>query len=220
MDCSTPGFPVLHYLLELAQTHVHGINNAIQASHPLSSPSPPAFHLHLQGRQSNQHRRWPARFTNCPQTPKQIRLLPTLLHGNLEFIRNRRKPRKRTPEIQCDLCLPERCSPETYKYFIETTLWIFSANSTPTEPVSQDGRSVAAITKVTRSTVSLVCLIAGKFFISCCSCWQIRLFSWGLYHVTLACSLGRSNYTFPKLSPQSLPSPPLTQATVIISTGF
>ena len=33
-------------------------------------------------------------------------------------------------------------------------------------------------------TVSLVCLITGKFFISCCSCWQIRLFSWGLHHVT------------------------------------
>ena len=43
MNCSTPGFPVLHYLPELAQTHVHGVNDAIQPSHPLSSPSPPAF---------------------------------------------------------------------------------------------------------------------------------------------------------------------------------
>ena len=44
MDCSTPGFPVHHQLLELAQTHVHCISDAIQTSHPLSSPSP-AFNL-------------------------------------------------------------------------------------------------------------------------------------------------------------------------------
>ena len=43
MDCSTPGFPVLHPLLELAQTHVHQVGDAIQPSHPLSSPSPSAF---------------------------------------------------------------------------------------------------------------------------------------------------------------------------------
>ena len=45
MDCSMPGFPVLHYLLELAQTHVHWVDDAIQPSLPLSSPSPPAFSL-------------------------------------------------------------------------------------------------------------------------------------------------------------------------------
>ena len=50
MDCSTPGFPVHYQLLELAQTHVHQVGNAIQPSHPLSSPSPPAFSLsQLQG---------------------------------------------------------------------------------------------------------------------------------------------------------------------------
>ena len=43
MDCSTPGFPVLHYLLEFTQTHVHGVGDAVQPSHPLSSPSPPAL---------------------------------------------------------------------------------------------------------------------------------------------------------------------------------
>ena len=37
MDCSVPGFPVLHFLLEFAQTHVHWISDAIQPSHPLSS---------------------------------------------------------------------------------------------------------------------------------------------------------------------------------------
>ena len=50
MDCSTPGFPVHHQLLELAQTHVHRVGDAIQPSHPLSSPSSPAFNLsHHQG---------------------------------------------------------------------------------------------------------------------------------------------------------------------------
>ena len=44
MDCSTPAFSVLHYLLEFAQTHVHWVGDAIQPSHPLSSP-PPAFSL-------------------------------------------------------------------------------------------------------------------------------------------------------------------------------
>ena len=39
MDCSTPGFPVHHQLLELAQTHVHQVSDAFQPSHPLWSPS-------------------------------------------------------------------------------------------------------------------------------------------------------------------------------------
>ena len=45
MDCSTPGFPVHHQLPDLAQTHVHWVSDVIQPSHPLSSPSPPAFKL-------------------------------------------------------------------------------------------------------------------------------------------------------------------------------
>ena len=45
MDCSTPGLPVLYYLPKFAQTHVHWVSDAIQPSHPLSSPSPPAFSL-------------------------------------------------------------------------------------------------------------------------------------------------------------------------------
>ena len=45
MNCSTPGFPVHHQLAELAQTHVHRVGDAIQPTHPLSSPSPPALSL-------------------------------------------------------------------------------------------------------------------------------------------------------------------------------
>ena len=45
MDCNKPGFPIHHRLLELAQTHVHQVGDAIQPSHPLSSSFPPAFNL-------------------------------------------------------------------------------------------------------------------------------------------------------------------------------
>ena len=45
MDCSTPGLPVHHQVPDLTQTHVHRVSDAIQPSHPLSCPSPPAFNL-------------------------------------------------------------------------------------------------------------------------------------------------------------------------------
>ena len=59
MDCSTPGFPVLYHLPELAQTHGHQVSDAIQ---PLSSPYPPTFNLSQdQGlfNESVLHIRWP-----------------------------------------------------------------------------------------------------------------------------------------------------------------
>ena len=50
MDCSMPGLPVHHLLPELAQNHVHWVTDSIQPSHPLLSPSPPAFnHSQHQG---------------------------------------------------------------------------------------------------------------------------------------------------------------------------
>ena len=45
MDCSTPGLPVHHQHPEFTQTHVHWVSDAIYTSHPLLSPSPPAFNL-------------------------------------------------------------------------------------------------------------------------------------------------------------------------------
>ena len=45
MDCSRPGLPAHHQLPEFTQTHVNWVGDAIQQSHPLSSPSPPAFNL-------------------------------------------------------------------------------------------------------------------------------------------------------------------------------
>ena len=45
MDCSTPGFPLTHYLPEFAQIHILWVSDAIQLFHPLLSPFPPAFNL-------------------------------------------------------------------------------------------------------------------------------------------------------------------------------
>ena len=45
MNCSTPGFPVLHCLPEFAQTHFHRLSDAIQPSYPLLSPSPSSLNL-------------------------------------------------------------------------------------------------------------------------------------------------------------------------------
>ena len=42
-DCSMPGFPIHYQFPELSQTQVHRVSDAIQTSHPLLSPSPPAF---------------------------------------------------------------------------------------------------------------------------------------------------------------------------------
>ena len=57
-----PRFPLHHSLPELSQTHVHWVGDAIQPSHPLSSPSPPAFNLSQDQGLSNElalHIRWP-----------------------------------------------------------------------------------------------------------------------------------------------------------------
>ena len=62
MDCSMPGLPVLHQLLEFTQTDVHGAGDAIQPSHPLSSTSPPTFSLssiRVFSSESVLHIRWP-----------------------------------------------------------------------------------------------------------------------------------------------------------------
>ena len=62
MDCRTPGLPVHHQLPEFTQTHVHWVSDAIQPSHPLSSPSPPGFNLsriRVFFSESVLHIRWP-----------------------------------------------------------------------------------------------------------------------------------------------------------------
>ena len=61
MDCSMPGLPVHHQLLEFTQTHVHRVVDAIQPSHPLSSPSPPAPNpsIRVYSNESTLCMRWP-----------------------------------------------------------------------------------------------------------------------------------------------------------------
>ena len=62
MNHSTPGLPVHHQLLEFTQAHVHRVSDAIQPSHPLLSPSPPALNLSQHQVFSNEsalHIRWP-----------------------------------------------------------------------------------------------------------------------------------------------------------------
>ena len=76
MDCNTPVFPVHHELLELAQTHVHQVGDAIQPAHPLSSPSP-AFSL-------SQHQGLFQLISSSHQVAKVLELQPQ--HQSLQWI--------------------------------------------------------------------------------------------------------------------------------------
>ena len=67
MHCSMPGFPVHLQLPERAQTHDQGVGDAIQPSHPLSSPSPPAFYL-------SQHQGLVQRVSSSHQVTKVLEL--------------------------------------------------------------------------------------------------------------------------------------------------
>ena len=59
MNRSTPGLPVHHHLPEFTQTHVHRVSEAIQPSHPLSSPSPPTPSIRVFSNESTLRMRWP-----------------------------------------------------------------------------------------------------------------------------------------------------------------
>ena len=69
MDCSTPGFPVYHQFLELAQTLVHRVGDAIQPSHPLSPRSPPTFN-------PSQHQGFSYWVSSLHQVAKVLELQP------------------------------------------------------------------------------------------------------------------------------------------------
>ena len=79
MDCRMPGFPVLHYLLHFAPTHVHWVSDAIQPSHPLLPLSPPALNI-------SQHQSFPMSwlFTSGGQstgTSASASVLPINIQG-------------------------------------------------------------------------------------------------------------------------------------------
>ena len=98
MDCSTPDLPAHHQLLELAQTHVHGIGDAIQPSHPLSSPSPPAFNL-------SQHQGLCQNSVLWIRGPKYWHSSYVMIHmlfmciSSMEQMLNESTSRKRTEEL-------------------------------------------------------------------------------------------------------------------------
>ena len=77
MDCSTPSFPILHQLPELAQTHVYQVGDAIQPSRPLSSSSPPAFNL-------SQHKGLFQWVSSSHQVAKELEL--QLQHQSFQWI--------------------------------------------------------------------------------------------------------------------------------------
>ena len=67
MDCNTPGFPILHYLSDFVQTHVHWVNDASQPSHPLQPTSPLALNL-------SQHQGLVQRIGSSHQVAKVLKL--------------------------------------------------------------------------------------------------------------------------------------------------
>ena len=79
MDSSTPGFPVLHYLLEFVQSHVHWVSDVIQPSYPLLPPASPALNL-------SQHQGFPINqfFASGGQSTgasASVSVLPTTIQG-------------------------------------------------------------------------------------------------------------------------------------------
>ena len=76
---STPGFPVLHNLPEFGQIHIHWVGDAIQPSHTLSPPSPPALHL-------SHHQSLFQRVSSPPQVAKVLEL--QLQHQSFQWIFN------------------------------------------------------------------------------------------------------------------------------------
>ena len=78
MNCSTPGFPVLHHLPELAQTHVHWVSDAIHPSHPLT-PSSSAINLSASGTHPMSRLFWLDEENTGVSTPASI--LTMNIHG-------------------------------------------------------------------------------------------------------------------------------------------
>jgi len=81
MDCSIPGIPVLHQLPELAQTHVHWVGNAIQPSHPLLSPSPPAFNISQHQGLFQWRRKWQPTPVSLPGESHERGAWQAIVHG-------------------------------------------------------------------------------------------------------------------------------------------
>ena len=121
MDCSTPGFPIIHHLQELAQTHIHWVGDAIQPSHSLTFLNPPAFNLSQQrffwkifsvsGNESVL--RWPkvGASASASVLPKNIQnFFPLGLTGLFSLQSNRLSRVFSTPQTKCKPTTSELCS--------------------------------------------------------------------------------------------------------------
>ena len=107
MNRNTPGLPVHHHLPEFTQTHVHWVSDAIQPSHPLSSPSPPALNLsQLPGifqwvsspHQADKVLEFQLQHQSSQWTPRTERILAYLL---LSYSRSYWKPVLSTVSSNC-----------------------------------------------------------------------------------------------------------------------
>ena len=88
MNCSTPGLPVHHQLPEFTQTHVHQVCDAIQPSHPLSSPSPPAPILpsiRVFSNESTLRMRWP-KYWSCSFSIIPSKEIPGLISFRMDWL--------------------------------------------------------------------------------------------------------------------------------------
>ena len=95
MSCSTPGLPVQHQLLEPTQTYVHWVGGAIQPSHPLSSPSPPALSIRVFSNESALCTRWPKYWSFSFNIPSETLNKELIFHWGKKktFIKNNRNPK-------------------------------------------------------------------------------------------------------------------------------
>ena len=126
MDCSTPGFPVLHYLLGVAQPHVHWVGDAIQPSHPLSLPSPSAStfpSIRVFSNESVLHIRWPKHWSVClsmSPSKEYWRLDVCALQGECS--------------VSVHVCSTACCPQKLLKLFVGLTIaywWPCRASSSP-----------------------------------------------------------------------------------------
>ena len=88
MNHSTPGLPVHHQLPEFTQTHVHQVRDAIQPSHPLSSPSPPPPippSIRVFSNESTLHMRWP-KYWSCSFSIILSKEIPGLISFRMDWL--------------------------------------------------------------------------------------------------------------------------------------
>ena len=115
MDCSPARFPVLHHLPELTQTHFHWVGDAIQLSHPLLFPSPPACNL-------SQHQRLFQWVGSLHQVAKVLELPPEYL-GNPFTVYNFTTPVGATHFLLCSMAVV--ISKEVSLFLLLFLLWDF-----------------------------------------------------------------------------------------------